>query len=125
MRLRDRLSRSRGMIPITVFAGRPVIGIAGGIGSGKSFVARLFAELGCYVIDSDRMVADAYREPSVVERLRNWWGEEAVDANGGVNKPFVASKVFNNIAERQRLEQLIHPIVNDNRRRVMTAAAAD
>src|SRR5438034_2598695 len=106
---RDRLSRARGMIRGTVFAGRPVIGIAGGIGSGKSFVARVFGQLGCYVIDSDRLVADAYRDPAVIERLRNWWGDEAVGADGSVDKPFIASKVFNNIADRQRLEQLIHP----------------
>jgi len=122
---RHCFATARGMMRGIVFAGRPVIGIAGGIGSGKSFVARVFGQLGCYVIDSDRLVADAYRGPAVVERLRNWWGDEAVAADGSVDRPFIASKVFNNIAERQRLEQLIHPIVNEARRGLMVQAASD
>ena len=45
-----------------VFEGKPIIGIAGGIGSGKTFVAKLFGEEGCLVINSDEMVHHVYRE---------------------------------------------------------------
>ena len=107
-----------------MFAGRPVIGIAGGIGSGKSFIARLFGELGCAVIDSDAQVKAAYRDPSVRDALRSWWGEEVFLPNGDINKPVIARRVFADEPARRRLEALIHPWVADARRREMAAADA-
>ena len=59
-----------------MFANKPIIGLAGGIGSGKSFIARCFAEAGCYVIDSDKQVKAAYRDPTILQTLRQWWGNE-------------------------------------------------
>lgn len=108
-----------------MFAGKPVIGIAGGIGSGKSYVAKLFAEVGCAVIDSDAQARAAYRDPVVRDRIRSWWGPEAFLPDGEINRPAVARKVFADKAERQRLEGLIHPWVADARRREMNAAAAN
>jgi dephospho-CoA kinase len=108
-----------------VYAGKPIIGIVGGIGSGKSFVARLFGELGCRVIDSDAQVRDAYRNPAVVETLRQWWGDEVVNADGSVNRSAVAARVFTNPAEKLRLEQLVHPMVHEARARQMEAASKD
>jgi dephospho-CoA kinase len=65
-----------------VFAGRPVIGIIGGIGSGKSFIARLFAEIGCLVISS----TSRFRRRTVIRpswaRCANWWGEDVIAADG-------------------------------------------
>ena len=108
-----------------MYAGKPIIGIVGGIGSGKSFVARLFGELGCRVIDSDAQVRDAYRNPAVVETLRQWWGDEVVNADGSVNRSAVAARVFTNPAEKLRLEQLVHPMVHEARARQMEAASKD
>src|SRR3954468_17566548 len=102
---------------------KPIIGIAGGIGSGKSFVAQLFGELGCLVISSDDQVRDAYRDPRVVAMLRQWWGDEVLTAAGEVNKRVVAAKIFGQPLERERLEQLLHPMVNAARERVMSAAS--
>lgn len=108
-----------------MFAGKPVIGIAGGIGSGKSYVARLFAELGCAVIDSDAQARAAYRDPIVRDTIRSWWGPEAFLSDGEINRPALARRVFADKGERQRLEGLIHPWVAEARRREMDAAAAD
>lgn len=108
-----------------MFAGKPVIGIAGGIGSGKSFVASLFGELGCAVIDSDAQVRAAYRDPQIQKTLRSWWGDEVVPANGSINRSAIARRVFADESERQRLEGLIHPWVSDARGRERAAAAAD
>jgi dephospho-CoA kinase len=107
-----------------MFADKPVIGIAGGIGSGKSMVANLFAERGCFVVNSDQQVNEAYADEHVKETLRHWWGEEAMAPDGQVNRRLIASKIFNDLAERRRLEALIHPLVNAARRRAMTEAAA-
>lgn len=108
-----------------MFSGKPVIGIIGGIGSGKSFVADLFGELGCLVIKSDDQVRQAYREPQVKEAIRQWWGDAMLTPDGEVNRAAIAGKVFSNPAERQRLEQLLHPMVAEARDRLMAQAAKD
>ena len=108
-----------------MFRGKPIIGIVGGIGSGKSFVARLFGELGCLVISSDEQVKQAYDDPRVRETLRRWWGDDVIGADGAVNKRAIARRVFADPAERQRLEGLLHPLVNEARMRQMEASAND
>jgi len=108
-----------------VSRGKPIIGIAGGIGSGKSFVAQLFGELGCLVISSDDQVREAYRDSTVVATLRQWWGDEVLTPVGEVNKRVIAAKVFGQPVERERLEKLLHPMVNRARERLMEAAATD
>ena len=107
-----------------VYAGRPIIGIAGGIGSGKSFVAALFGELGCLVIDSDAQVRAAYAEPAVRETLRRWWGDWIYTPDGKIDRRAIAAKVFADPAERLRLEALIHPRVAAAREEAMRAAVA-
>jgi len=108
-----------------MFAGRPIIGIVGGIGAGKSLVARIFGELGCMVIDADEQVGRAYEREDVRRTLRQWWGQQAFNADGTVNRSFIARRVFSDEDERRRLEALLHPIVADMRRQTMAAAAGD
>lgn len=102
-----------------MYAGIPIIGIAGGIGSGKSHVARLFGELGCAVIDSDAHVHAAYRDPQILQILRQWWGDEVLKADGTINRSAVAKRVFSDPVQRERLEALTHPIVARSRDRQM------
>jgi len=106
-----------------MFSGRPIIGIAGGIGSGKSFVADVFGELGCLVIHSDELIRDAYDEPAVKDVLRQWWGDSVFHADGPINRKAIATRVFSDPQERLRLEQLLHPMVERARVRLMDAAA--
>jgi dephospho-CoA kinase len=108
-----------------VFAGKPIIGIAGGIGSGKSRVARLFGELGCAVIDSDQQVAEAYAREDVRKTLNQWWGEGVFKEGGQLNRAAVAARVFSDPGERARLEGLIHPLVARARDEAMRRAARD
>ena len=108
-----------------MYAGRPVIGIAGGIGSGKSFVARLFGELGALVISSDDQVTEAYRDPEVRRRLIDWWGADAIRPDGAINRKLIGAKVFANPVERARLEALLHPRVHAARERAMAQGADD
>lgn len=97
-------------------ARRPVlIGLAGGVGSGKSTVARLFAELGCVVVDSDALSKEAIQRPDVKETLRGWWGERVLTSSGAVDRGAVARIVFEKETERRRLESLIHPLIEAER----------
>jgi dephospho-CoA kinase len=95
---------------------KPLIGIAGGIGSGKSFVARLFGELGCHVIHADDQVRLAYDDPAIRQTIRSWWGDKVFNPDGTVNRSQIATRVFTDTLERVRLEQLLHPWVDTMRR---------
>jgi dephospho-CoA kinase len=108
-----------------VFGGKPIIGIVGGIGSGKSHVSRLFADEGCLVINSDEQVSQAYRRDDVKHRLVQWWGPEVINADGSVNRSAIARRVFADAEERRRLEGLVHPLVAEMRDETMRRGATD
>jgi dephospho-CoA kinase len=107
-----------------LFEGIPIIGIAGGIGSGKSHVARLFGQLGCVVIDSDAQVAEAYRLPAVRSTLQQWWGDAVFRPDGSINRHEIARRIFGVPEERRRLEGLLHPVVAQLRDVQMGSAVA-
>jgi dephospho-CoA kinase len=105
-------------------AARPVVlGIAGGIGSGKSRFAAALGRLGCHVIDSDQRAKAALDRPDVRARLVEWWGERVVGAGGAVDRSVVASIIFGDARERARLEALVHPIVRQERAAMIREAA--
>jgi dephospho-CoA kinase len=108
-----------------MYAGKPIIGIAGGIGSGKSFVARLFADEGCLVIAADDQVRALYADPGVKQTLRDWWGDAVFNSRGEVDRHAVALRVFDRPDEKERLETLIHPRVAAMRDAAMARAADD
>lgn len=104
---------------------KPVIGIAGGIGAGKSSVARIFESLGAVVVDSDRMAHEELREPEVVAKLRAWWGSAVCPDGKRVDRKLVAEIVFNDRAELARLEGLIYPRLEARRCALFERYAAD
>jgi len=108
-----------------MFAGKPIIGLSGGIGSGKSFIARHFGEFGGLVLSADDQVRQAYSDPAVQQTLRQWWGDSIFNSAGEIQRKSIAAIVFNNPAERQRLEALLHPMVDLLRQSEMQAAAND
>lgn len=108
-----------------MFEGRPIIGIAGGIGSGKSFVAALFAEFGCAVLSADDQARAAFADPDVLRALREGWGDAVFLPDGRVDRKALARTVFDHPDERRRLEALIHPRVAARRTQEMALAAAD
>ena len=94
---------------------KPVIGLVGGIGAGKSFVARQFARLGCAVIDSDELAKAALTDPAVRSRIVQRWGRRVLDSRGHVDRIALARIVFPEAAELRQLEQMIHPKVHELR----------
>src|SRR4051812_5865165 len=97
----------------------PTIGLIGGIGSGKSTIARQFATLGCAVIDSDAVAHQVLQSDEVKELLRAWLGEGIFRPDGSVSRRAVAERVFNNPGETQRLNEIIHPLVAQHREKAM------
>lgn len=98
-----------------VSTGKPVVGLTGGIGSGKSLVARQLATLGCAVIDADELAAQALEDPQVQREVSKLWGGAAHGADGRIDRKALARIVFENPAELSRLEALIHPRVRESR----------
>ena len=108
-----------------MFAGRPIIGIVGGIGAGKSHVARLFEQAGCCRIASDEMVRAAYTHPAVKRAVAERFGAEVIDETGQVDRRRISDIVFRDAAQRKWLEALLHPVANQARVEVMEQAARD
>jgi dephospho-CoA kinase len=106
-----------------MFKGKPIIGIVGGIGSGKTYIAQLFGVLGCLVIEADALVREAYEAPSIRDALRKWWGDEVFQADGSVDRSAVAGRIFTKPDDRVRLEGLVHPWVNARREAMQQNAA--
>jgi dephospho-CoA kinase len=88
------------------------IAITGGAGTGKSTVARMFAELGAEVLDADQIAREAVAvgAPAWVE-LRRLYGAEFFNQNGELNRSRMAQLVFADPEERRRLDGIIHPRV--------------
>ena len=102
-----------------------VIGLAGGIGSGKSTIGKILSEMGYLVIDSDQLARAALDRPEVRATLISWWGPSAVNAEGKIDRAKVASIVFQRPEERARLEALVHPLVKHGREQVVERAGAE
>ena len=102
----------------------PVIGLAGGIGAGKSAVARAMVELGCVVSDSDTLARAALERDDVRAQLVSWWGDGVFGADGAVDRGAVARIVFGDDAQRLRLETLVHPLVRVSRGEAIARAEA-
>lgn len=90
------------------------IGLTGGIGSGKSYVARQFAERGipCYNCDiRSKIIMDI--NDHVVESLQQRFGDD-IYTDGYVNRKMLAEKIFSNEADLQWVNNLVHPIVYED-----------
>ena len=104
---------------------KPTIGLIGGIGSGKSSIARQFAFVGCAVIDSDAVAHEVLQSGEVKALLRGWLGEGIFRADGSISRRAVAEKVFKTPAETQRLNAIIHPRVAQHREKAMARYMAE
>jgi dephospho-CoA kinase len=99
-----------------------LVGLTGGLASGKTTVARWLREAGFTVIDADRLVAELYQpgQPGVAEVTR-LFGPEILNEAGGVDHARLAARVFSDPDARRALERAIHPLV---RRRFEEIAGA-
>ena len=90
-----------------------VVGIAGGIGSGKTAVSDRFAEHGSVVVDADVAARDVVRpgEPGLAA-IAERYGSAVIDGNGELNRPALRERIFRDTDERRWVERLLHPAIN-------------
>ena len=97
-------------------AAKPIIGLAGGIGSGKSTVAGILEEFGAVVISSDRLNHEELNSPDVLAGLQSWWGPSVVTPDGRADRDVIRGIVRADAEARNRLEKLVHPRIAERRR---------
>ncbi len=98
-----------------------VIGLTGSLGMGKSTTARLFAEAGVPVHDADAVVHRLYDGEAVAAIEAAFPGTTAA---GRVDRNWLAARVLNDAGALQRLEAIVHPLVQEAERRLLAEAAA-
>jgi dephospho-CoA kinase len=103
------MSRDRGKPALKV----PRIALTGGIASGKSTVARLFAALGAKLIDTDQIARDVVAPPSaVLDRIAARFGPGILQANGSLDRAQLRRQVFADATARTDLEAIMHPAIH-------------
>ena len=104
---------------------KPVIGLAGGIASGKSLVANILADLGAGVIDADELNHKVLHRDDVRSTVQHWWGQDIYDVGGRLQRSRLAEIIFSDEAKRRRLEGLTHPLVSELRQVQMERFQSD
>ncbi|MEW6745762.1 MAG: dephospho-CoA kinase [Planctomycetota bacterium] len=99
-----------------------VVGLLGGIGSGKSTVARELGRLGALVLDADALAREVTALPEVREEISRQFGPAVLDPDGSVNRARLADRVFADEASRRALNAIIHPRVRQRIRRALERA---
>lgn len=99
------------------------LGLTGGIGSGKSTVAGMLAELGAAIIDADA-ISRSLTAPGgrAIETIRQQFGAHMIGADGAMDRQAMRACVFQDSQARQRLEAIIHPLVSQISREQTEAA---
>ncbi len=105
--LNSSINRYSGLVVKT-----SLVAITGGLGTGKTTVLHQLAEMGERTLDADTVVHSLYQHDKELRQLLvQRWGGEAVDAQGSVNRNFVASRIFKSKQERNWLNGVVHPRV--------------
>jgi dephospho-CoA kinase len=102
--------------------GKLVIGVTGGIGSGKSTAAQLFAELGAAVVDTDTIAAQLTQAGApAIAHIVSTFGMDYLTAEGALDRAKMRERVFTDAAAKRALEGILHPLI---RARVADEVAA-
>ncbi len=89
-----------------------LIGLTGGIGSGKSAAAQTFEKLGVRVIDTDQISQQLTQsQGAAIPAIRETFGSEFIDASGALDRSQMRERIFSNPADKKRLEAILHPAI--------------
>jgi dephospho-CoA kinase len=104
---------------------KPVLGLVGAIGAGKSTVGRCLAARGAHVIDADALGHEALRQPEIVSALVHRWGERIRKPDGTLDRREIGRIVFTDPDERNALEATVFPYIGQRTRQEIAAAQAN
>lgn len=91
-----------------------IIGLTGGIGSGKSAVANFFQDEGITVIDADELAREVIDKNSPgYKSIVDYFGSKIIDSNGLIDRAFLRKEAFDDDKKKKVLESIIHPLVKD------------
>ena len=91
-----------------------IIGLTGGIGSGKSAVANFFQDEGITVIDADELAREVIDKNSPgYQMIVDYFGSKIIDSNGLIDRAFLRKEAFDDDKKKKVLESIIHPLVKD------------
>lgn len=89
-----------------------VIGLTGGIGSGKTTVTKLFSEYGVPIIDADLIAREMTEAPKIAwQKIKDYFGPEVLNKDSSLNRQKLRDLIFNDPQKRNWLEQLLHPLI--------------
>jgi dephospho-CoA kinase len=104
-------------------ASRLVVGLTGGIGSGKSAAAAEFARLGATVVDTDAIAHELTAPGGIaLPHIKSLFGEAFILSSGAMDRSSMRARVFSDPAAKQTLEALLHPMIRDESRQRIAAA---
>jgi dephospho-CoA kinase len=93
---------------------KKIIGLTGGIGSGKSLVAKIFGHLGCAIYNSDERARAAYLFEDVKPKVIELLGKSAYINDSTIDKSFISNTIFSDTALLQKINAIIHPAVKQD-----------
>ena len=88
-----------------------IVGLTGGIGSGKTIVSKLFELLGCKIYNSDERAKELYFKPAVKLQVIKLLGQEVYTSETEINKTVISQKIFSDTTLLHQLNDIIHPAV--------------
>lgn len=91
-----------------------IIGLTGGIGSGKTTVSKIFETMGCTIYNSDEKAKELYFNPSIKKLVINLLGTKAYLSPSEINKEYISKTVFSNPSLLHKLNEIIHPAVKED-----------
>lgn len=103
-----------------------VIGLTGGIASGKSQVSQYFLDLNIDIIDSDKIAKDLFRSGSVhLKKLRDQFGDGIFFANNELNRKALGKLVFSDSQQLEWLNNFTHPLINQETKNQLSSATSE
>lgn len=100
-----------------------IVGLTGGIGSGKSTIADMFAQHNVPIIDADIVARQVVEKGSpLLEKIAQHFGENILNAQGELNRPALRERIFHNPEDKQWLNDLLHPAIRQEMLRQLEAS---
>ena len=102
-----------------------IVALTGGIGSGKTMVGEIFAELGALVVDSDQLAREVVERGSKgFDLIVTEFGDEILK-NGDLDRAVLASLIFKDTKKRAKLEEITHPLIRQSFAKIVSSAGSD